>query len=124
MTQPCGALLPQITAAGWECNGVGLIIVTMWKRISGNIPIVLPRRALEIIDPEPWWDSPIRDFTGGDHAHLCVPRRPTDFRGDTTMVWGSSAMRFKRIGAVLGSEDAFDMGVGGELFVGPVKEGP
>lgn len=91
--QPCGALLPPLADAGWECNGVGLIIVMTIR--GGSLPIVLPRRALEIIDPEPWWDSPIVDFTGGDHAHLCVPRRPTTSTGDSTLVFGSSAMRFK-----------------------------
>jgi hypothetical protein len=97
--QPCGALMPPLHDAGWECNGTGLIIVTMWRRISApDLPIVLPRRALEIIDPEPWWDTPTRDFTGGDHVHLCVPRRPTTFQGDSTLVFGSTAMRFKFIG--------------------------
>lgn len=98
--QPCGALLPPLADAGWECNGVGLIIVMTIR--GGSLPIVLPRRALEIIDPEPWWDSPIVDFTGGDHAHLCVPRRPTRMQTNGVMVRvdSSIAYPYRLVGSV------------------------
>jgi hypothetical protein len=46
-----------------------------------SIPVVLPRRALDCIDPEPWWDKRLRDFEGGDHYHLCITRYP---KGITT----------------------------------------
>ncbi len=94
--QPCGALLPPLQDAGWECNGTGLIVVLTWLRLNDpDIPIVLPRRALEIIDPEPWWDSPIVDFTGGDHAHLCVPRRPARMQTNGVMVRGNSSIAYQ-----------------------------
>lgn len=75
----CGALRPALRDAGWECNGVGLIVVSTFRSCTGDpdVPIVLPRRALEIVDPEDWWES-IREFTGGDHFHLVVSRRPPE----------------------------------------------
>lgn len=95
--QPCGAKLPPVTDAGWECNGKGLVIVLTTSRG----PIVLPRRALEIIDPEPWWELPIQNFTGGDHLHLVVPRRPTAAGSDAVFMSGGSAIPFKGAGKAI-----------------------
>lgn len=76
MTRPCGATRPPLLDAGWECYGTGLVIILTAVYNEEAVPVVLPRRALEIIDPEPWWDHPLQPFTGGDHLHLCVPRHP------------------------------------------------
>jgi hypothetical protein len=73
--QACGAELDNRPGkdAGWECNGVGLIVV-MHATVEGKRrPVVLPARALEIIDPEDWWETPVQRFAGGDHLHLMVP---------------------------------------------------
>jgi hypothetical protein len=105
---PCGALLPPLRDYGWECSGRGLIVVTVAG--AKRIPVVLPRRALEILDPEDWWDSPVRDFTGGDHMHLCVSRRPTPaFKTDTVISWGmgSVALPVKSLGKTADGGDAF-----------------
>jgi hypothetical protein len=74
--QPCGATMPRILDPGRECTGQGLIVVSRFY----DLPIVLPARALDVIEPESWWDLPVQPFTGGDHFHLVVPRRPTTFR--------------------------------------------
>lgn len=103
LSRPCGARRPPVRDAGWECNGAGLIVVSTLGPKPDSLPIVLPRRALEIIEPEPWWDLPVKDFAGGDHAHLCVPRRPPSFRGDnnSVLLFGSSAMPFRMLGEVV-----------------------
>lgn len=74
MTEVCGAVLPPLRDYGWTCTGLGLVIVI--HAGAAHIPVVLPARALEIHDPESWWEAPVVPFTGGDHMHLCVPRRP------------------------------------------------
>lgn len=97
--RPCGATREPVQDAGWECTGVGLIVVmTMLK---GTLPVVLPARALEIIDPEPWWDLPI---TGDDHLHLVVPRRPTDFKGDSRLIWGDAVFPAVKLGTTVEGE--------------------
>lgn len=97
--------MPKIQDAGWECTGRDLIIVTMYK----DVPIVLPARALDVIDPESWWDQPIERFAGGDHYHLVVPRRPgSPFKSDTTLAIGDSVLRCSYLGG---------LGGGGELFI-------
>lgn len=113
--RPCGATLPSLRDPGWECAGVGLIIVC-----HARLPVVLPARALDVVEPESWWELPVQPFTGGDHMHLVVPRRPTDFRGDTLLMFGSSALSFKRVGTAF---DGPSLGVSpslgpGELFFG------
>jgi hypothetical protein len=103
MTQPCGATLPRVQDPGWECNGSGLIVVLTWRLLSGALlPVVLPARALDVIEPEPWWELPVKQFQGGDHAHLCVPRRPTKWRGDTPFLFGDAVAAFKEIGGSVG----------------------
>lgn len=106
----CGATRPPIGDAGWECTGKGLIVVTTVTSGGQFLPVVLPRRALEIIDPEPWWDQPVKDFTGGDHLHLKVPRRPTNFQGDSVLPHGDQAVSCKFIGT---STD------GGQFYIRP-----
>lgn len=108
-TQPCGATRLPLGDAGWECTGKGLIVVTTTKIGGEVLPVVLPRRALEIIDSEPWWDQPVKDFAGGDHLHLKVSRRPTDFQGDTPVVRGDQVVPFKFIGTTTD---------GGQLYIG------
>ena len=103
----CGATRLALRDAGWECAGAGLIVVT-W--IEGHtLPVVLPRRALEIVEPESWWDLPVQPFAGGDHVHLCVPRRPTSFRGDTPWMFGDAVMSAKYLGGLPG---------GGQMWMG------
>jgi hypothetical protein len=101
-TRPCGATLPSLRDAGWECTGSGLIVVMMMSR---SVPVVLPARALEIIDPEPWWDLPVKPFEGGDHFHLVVPRRPTDFVGDAVFTVGDVAMSMKVVNGAATIDD-------------------
>jgi coproporphyrinogen III oxidase len=74
VTEVCGAERPPLRDYGWTCTGIGLVIVI--HAGAPRIPVVLPARALEIHQPEPWWETPVAWFTGGDHMHLCVPRRP------------------------------------------------
>jgi hypothetical protein len=50
LPRPCGATMPSLRDPGWECTGRALIIVAMTKA------------------------------TGGDHLHLCMPRRPSPER--------------------------------------------
>jgi hypothetical protein len=95
--RPCGATREPIKDAGWECTGRGLIIV-MTLRFHGlplPLPVALPARALEIHQPEEWWDTPVQPFTGGDHLHLCVPREPppAEFRTNATVLIGDLVMR-------------------------------
>jgi hypothetical protein len=113
LPRPCGATRPPLRDPGWECTGRDLIIVTTTKATGELLPVVLPARALEIHQPEPWWDIPVRPFTGGDHLHLCVPRRPTSFRGDTVMPEGDTAVLYKHLGTIDG---------GGHAWVGPPEE--
>lgn len=109
MARPCGATRPAVHDAGWECTGRDLIVVIR-SATADKLPVVLPARALDVIEPDDWWDLPIRRFTGGDHLHLCVPRRPVKpFETDSTLTYGSTAVRYKRLGSVVG---------GGELFIG------
>jgi len=98
--QACGASLPDILDAGWKCTGRGLIVVYVLPRI--NLPVVLPARALDVIEPEPWWDLPVERFTGGDHAHLVVPRRPPPFEGDTPVIIGDAVQSWRYVGQVDG----------------------
>lgn len=99
--QKCGAVLPRLKDPGWECTGAGLIVVSRMR--NGTLPIVLPRRALEIIDPEVWWDDPIVSFTGGDHVHLRVPRTPAGYqKTDSVLVWGDLAYPAVKLGPPLG----------------------
>lgn len=93
--------MPSLRDAGWECTGRALIIVSHYQ----GKPIVLPARALDVIKPESWWDLPIERFTGGDHLHLVVPRRPQVLRTNGVMVFGRSAEAHpvNCIGPVLGS---------------------
>lgn len=105
MTQACGATAPRFYDPGWECTGSGLIVVTHYR----DLPVVLPARALDVIEPESWWDDPIVPFAGGDHLHLVVPRRPTTFRGDAVMALGDAAARWKYLGGVDG---------GGQMWMG------
>lgn len=95
--QPCGATRPRLRDPGWECTGRGLIVVTTTATaiVGVRIPIVLPARALDVIEPESWWDSPIVPFTGGDHMHLCVPRNPPprEFAADALFIAGDVATR-------------------------------
>jgi hypothetical protein len=105
MSQACGALRDPVQDKGWECYGTGLIVVT--SIYVTKLPVVLPRRALEIVDPESWWDLPVRDFTGGDHAHLVVPRRPTTFRGDMPVLFGDAVVSYQKVGFVVGGADIF-----------------
>jgi hypothetical protein len=109
LPRPCGATRPSLRDAGWECTGRDLIIVTT----AAGLPVVLPARALEIHHPEDWWDTPVQPFTGGDHLHLCVPRHPTSFRGDTVMTKGDAAVLWKYLGPVAG---------GGHVWVSPPEE--
>lgn len=110
--QSCGATRPPIGDAGWKCTGKELIIVTTATIGGQSLPVVLPRRALEIIDSESWWDSPVKDFTGGDHLHLKVPRRPTGFRGDSVLTQGDQAIPYRFIGT---SAD------GGQFYIRPSR---
>jgi hypothetical protein len=114
LPRPCGATRPPLRDPGWECTGRDLIIVTTTKVTGELLPVVLPARALEIHEPEDGWDTPVRPFTGGDHLHLCVPRRPTSFRGDTVMHEGDAAVLWKYLGPVAG---------GGHAWMGPPPEG-
>ena len=90
--QACGATRPRTHDPGWECTGSGLIIVFTARFDLADVPVVLPARALDVIEPESWWELPVKPFTGGDHVHLTVPRRPPSFRGDSCVTWGSEAM--------------------------------
>jgi hypothetical protein len=109
LPRPCGATRRSLRDSGWECTGRDLIIVTT----AAGLPVVLPARALEIHEPEDWWDTPVQPFTGGDHLHLCVPRHPTSFRGDTVMTKGDAAVLWKYLGPVAG---------GGRIWMGPPEE--
>lgn len=96
--QPCGATRPALTEKNWECNGVGLIIIMI-------------HQDLPVIDPEPWWDLPIKPFAGGDHFHLVVPRRPTPpFKTDTTLITGSEATRWRELGPIIDGSVSTSMG--------------
>lgn len=73
----CGAERPPLRDYGWECTGSGLIVVLRANLFGERrFPVVLPARALDVIEPDAWWDLPVTRFDGGDHAHLVVPRRP------------------------------------------------
>jgi hypothetical protein len=111
--RPCGATRPSLHDAGWECTGRGLIVVTTVKAAGELLPVVLPARALEIHQPEDWWDTPVQAFTGGDHLHLCVSRSPTSFRGDTVMPEGDAAVPWKYLGRIAH---------GGRAWMRPPKE--
>lgn len=108
----CGAERPALIDYGWECTGSGLVVIahvtlpptSLVARAADpdarcRVPVVLPGRALEIIDPEPWWDTPVVRFEGGDHLHLCVSRRPmpTGWRSDGFIGWGDRAVPFMDI---------------------------
>lgn len=98
--RPCGATLPALNDAGWECTGRGLVVIMHTGFRGGKLPIVLPARALEIVDRESWWDpGPLKPFTGGDHVHLCVPRRPPPrhFVSDAVLVIGDLAMPMGKV---------------------------
>lgn len=98
--QACGATCDPVHDKGWECNGTGLIIVTMAVHMDCRLPVVLPARALEVHRPEPWWDDPVLPFAGGDHLHLVIPRRPVprSFVPNATMARGDAVtlVRFSR----------------------------
>lgn len=116
MTQACGAVLPRQRDPGWECTGAGLIVVLTLKN-DQRTPVVLPARALEVVDPEEWWELPVTRFTGGDHLHLAVPRRPTTFpfRNDTVFLDGDTAVPWKFVGLVDGIGQMWmSRGVNGE----------
>lgn len=104
--RPCGATRPALMDAGWECTGRGLVVVFTARNYGiDNMPLVLPARALEIIDPEDWWDLPVRPFEGGDHLHMVVPRRPPGpgaIVGDTPMAIGDAMAAFTKIGGTAG----------------------
>lgn len=105
--QKCGAMMPALKDFGWECSGTGLIVVMRIRQ--GTLPVVLPRRALEIIDPESWWDDPVASFTGGDHAHLVVSRRPDAYqKTDGVLVMSRAAYPVIKIGFQLLGGDADD----------------
>lgn len=94
--RPCGATRPALIDAGWECTGRGLVVLIV---LAGQrLPVVLPRRALEIIDPDPWWELPVKDFTGGDHLHLVVPRRPNGLAGKVVFPIGDAMAPFYKLG--------------------------
>lgn len=105
--QECGATRPRLADPGWECTGRDLIVVTHYA----GLPIVLPARALDVIEPERWWDLPIERFAGGDHLHLVAPKRPQVLKTDGVMTFGRGAEAYgvNCIGPVLGS---------GVLYVG------
>lgn len=91
----CGATRPPMQDAGWECTGRDLIIVST-ARLGGDIdiPIVLPARALDVIETESWWDLPVQRFSGGDHLHLFVSRSPTsEPAGNSLLIIGDWAAR-------------------------------
>lgn len=110
--RPCGATRPPVQDAGWECTGRGLIVVYTPGGEPGpgsisGVPVVLPARALDVIEPDSWWDIPVKPFTGGDHLHLVVPRRPTTLKGDTLMTWGDGAYSAKHLRDLPGGGEAF-----------------
>lgn len=108
----CGAIKRTIyNDPGWECTGHGLIVVMTVHggHGTGDTPVVLPGRALDVIEPESWWELPIKSFTGGDHYHLVVPRRPPNFRSDACLIIGDNGLPVMLVGKV-------DMG--GGLYVG------
>lgn len=102
MTRLCGATRPALRDAGRECTGRDLIVVT-WMH-GDTLPVVLPARALDVIEPESWWATPIERFAGGDHAHLCVPRQPSSFDGDVLFLWGDVAEPWQFVGHVDGGQ--------------------
>lgn len=103
MTEACGAELPPLREYGWVCNGIGLVVVMRIGLSGKNLPIVLPARALEIHQPEPWWETPVAPFTGGDHLHLVVPRRPlpTSWRSYGVLMQPGSGVAYAVGGAPL-----------------------
>jgi hypothetical protein len=120
MARACGATRPPVQDAGWECNGTGLIVVITTATQGVWLPVVLPARALDVIEPDSWWDLPVQPFTGGDHLHLVVPRRPTTFKGDTMLVRGDAALSMKELGPVA-SDGPARIGISfgpGVLYVG------
>jgi hypothetical protein len=100
LPRPCGATRPSLCDPGWECTGRDLIIVMTTRALVGAVPVVMPARALEIHQPEDWWDAPVRPFTGGDHLHLCVPRRPlpAGFRPNSSLITGGEMQRVRLAG--------------------------
>jgi hypothetical protein len=92
--RPCGATRPALRDPGWECTGSGLVVVMQARYTGVDLPVVLPARALEIVEPADWWDTPVARFEGGDHLHLCVMRRPPPerWRPDGVMLIGDQAI--------------------------------
>jgi hypothetical protein len=76
MTTGCEATRPRLRDPGWECTGRGLMTISVVTLQGVTLPIVLPRRALDAIEPASWWE--IQEFTGGDHLHAVAPPPPPD----------------------------------------------